>query len=301
MNANHPINIEALLTHIPLFNGLAPEEIARIAHGTREIHASKGDILFHKGDPCNGFHLLVYGQIKLAFTSAQGNEKVVEILTQGQSFGEAIMFMDKPYIVFAQALTDSLLLHVSKHAVFDELQLGLWYTVTSAMRPRLGLGDGVRHVGDGGPEHRDQRVGVHQRRDAVRAGADRERPARDGRVGDHRERRQRPEGRDRAAFVARDGPGLGGVREREPVHAEKRAQLRPGDLASARHEDEQTVALTAPDDDGLDDVVGPDAAGRGRLGQRAHGAVPGQGVGDPGRLQCRHRACLACHALTVAG
>ena len=121
MNANHPINIEALLTHIPLFNGLAPEEIARIAHGTREIHASKGDILFHKGDPCNGFHLLVYGQIKLAFTSAQGNEKVVEILTQGQSFGEAIMFMEKPYIVFAQTLTDSLLLHVSKQAVFDEL------------------------------------------------------------------------------------------------------------------------------------------------------------------------------------
>ena len=121
MNATHPINIEALLTHIPLFNGLASEELARIARSTREIHASKGDILFHKGDPCTGFHLLVYGQIKLAFTSQQGGEKVVEILQQGQSFGEAIMFMEKPYIVFAQALADSLLLHVSKQAVFDEL------------------------------------------------------------------------------------------------------------------------------------------------------------------------------------
>ena len=121
MNATHPINIEALLTHIPLFNGLASEEISRIARSTREIHASKGDILFHKGDPCTGFHLLVYGQIKLAFTSQQGGEKVVEILQQGQSFGEAIMFMEKPYIVFAQALADSLLLHVSKQAVFDEL------------------------------------------------------------------------------------------------------------------------------------------------------------------------------------
>ena len=121
MNAHHPINIEALLTHIPLFNGLAPEEISRIARSTREIHACKGDILFHKGDPCTGFHLLVYGQIKLAFTSQQGGEKVVEILQQGQSFGEAIMFMEKPYIVFAQALADSLLLHVSKQAVFDEL------------------------------------------------------------------------------------------------------------------------------------------------------------------------------------
>ena len=121
MPNSHPLNIEALLTHVPLFNGLAADEIARIARSTREIHATKGDILFHKGDQCTGFHLLVYGQIKLAFTSPQGSEKVVEIIGAGQSFGEAIMFMDKPYIVFAQALTDSLLLHVSKHAVFDEL------------------------------------------------------------------------------------------------------------------------------------------------------------------------------------
>jgi hypothetical protein len=35
MHGNHPINIEALLTHIPLFNSLAPEEIARIARSTR--------------------------------------------------------------------------------------------------------------------------------------------------------------------------------------------------------------------------------------------------------------------------
>jgi CRP-like cAMP-binding protein len=122
MQANQPVNIEALLTHIPLFNGLANEEIKRIARSTREVHASKGDILFHKNDPCTGFHLLVYGQIKLAFTSPQGGEKVVELLTQGQSFGEAVMFMDKPYIVFAQALTDSLLLHISKNAVFEELE-----------------------------------------------------------------------------------------------------------------------------------------------------------------------------------
>ena len=122
MPNSQPINIEALLTHIPLFNGLAPEELAHIARGTREIHAAKGDILFHKGDPCNGFHLLVYGQIKLAFTSSQGSEKVVEIISQGQSFGEAVMFMEKPYIVFAQTLSDSLLLHISKAAVFDELQ-----------------------------------------------------------------------------------------------------------------------------------------------------------------------------------
>ena len=122
MQSSHPINIEALLTHVPLFNGLAPEEISRIAQATRETHIVKGETLFHRGDVCTGFHLLVYGQIKLTFTSAQGNEKIVEIISQGQSFGEAIMFLDKPYVVSAQALGDSMLLHISKTAIYEELE-----------------------------------------------------------------------------------------------------------------------------------------------------------------------------------
>ena len=116
------INIDALLAHVPLFNGLEPPEIARIARGTREINAARGDILFNKGDVSTGFHLIVYGQVKLAFTSAQGGEKVVDIIGQGQTFGEAVMFMEKPYMVFAQALVDSRLLHISKSVILGELE-----------------------------------------------------------------------------------------------------------------------------------------------------------------------------------
>ena len=116
------VNIEALLAHVPLFNGLENEEIARIARGTREVNVIRGDMLFHKGDVSTGFHLIVYGQIKLGFTSAQGAEKVVDIIGQGQTFGEAVMFMDKPYPVFAQALSDARLLHISKQVMLDELE-----------------------------------------------------------------------------------------------------------------------------------------------------------------------------------
>ena len=122
MHEIQSINIETLLSHVPLFNGLEANEIARIARGTREVHALRGDILFHKGDIAMGFHLIVYGQVKLAFTSAQGGEKVVDILGQGQSFGEAVMFMDKPYMVYSQALSDSQLLHISKAVILDELE-----------------------------------------------------------------------------------------------------------------------------------------------------------------------------------
>ncbi|ATE59697.1 Crp/Fnr family transcriptional regulator [Thauera sinica] len=113
--------LSQLLTQAPLFNGLSAVEVARIAKGVREIKVPKGEILFHRGDACTGFHLILSGQIKLAFTSADGNEKVVEILRPGQTFGEAVMFMDKPYVVMAQALTEAQLLHIGKQIFFDEL------------------------------------------------------------------------------------------------------------------------------------------------------------------------------------
>ncbi|MFV0371094.1 MAG: Crp/Fnr family transcriptional regulator [Azonexus sp.] len=121
MHTPSNLDIPALLGRLPLFSSMSPDEIERIARGTRELRVSKGDILFHKGDPCQGFHLLLSGQIKLAFTSSQGNEKVVEIIPAGQTFGEAIMFMDTPYIVFAQALSDAQMLHISKTALYEEL------------------------------------------------------------------------------------------------------------------------------------------------------------------------------------
>ena len=120
--AKPKIRIEAFLASVPLFKELAPPELARIAAGTTLLEAPRGEVVFHRGDPCVGFHVVVYGQVKLAFVSAEGNEKVVEIVAPGHSFGEALMFMEKPYIVMAQALADSLLLHVSREVVFAELE-----------------------------------------------------------------------------------------------------------------------------------------------------------------------------------
>jgi CRP-like cAMP-binding protein len=116
------ITTQAFLSRLPLFEELATEELDRIAVGTTELHVPRGEIVFNRGDPCVGFHLVVYGQVKLAFLSSQGTEKVVEIVAPGYSFGEALMFMDKPYIVMAQALSDSLLLHISKAVVNAELE-----------------------------------------------------------------------------------------------------------------------------------------------------------------------------------
>ena len=115
------IKTAAFLANLPLFRELPPAEIERLATGTTEVHIPRGTVLFSRGDPCTGFHLVVYGRIKLSVTSPAGSEKVVEIINPGFSFGEAVMFMERPYFVTAQSLADSMLLHVGRDVVFDGL------------------------------------------------------------------------------------------------------------------------------------------------------------------------------------
>jgi len=122
MALSGPAQVAGLLAHAPIFKGLSADELARIAAGTRQVHAERGAVLFHRGEPCVGFHVVAYGQVKLAIPSAEGAEKVVEILGPGRSFGEAVMFLGNPYFVTATALADSLLLHVGREAVLAELE-----------------------------------------------------------------------------------------------------------------------------------------------------------------------------------
>ncbi len=122
MSGARRIKVQAFLGNLPLFSDLAGEELDRIALGTAELHLDRGEMLYRKGQPCTGLYCVVFGQIKLSSTSAQGDEKVVEIIGPGASFGEAVMFMDKPHILYAQALADSLLLQVSRQAIFEEIE-----------------------------------------------------------------------------------------------------------------------------------------------------------------------------------
>lgn len=113
-----PGNIEAHLKNVAIFSELADEEVALIAKEVRELHCYKGGTIFHRGDPCTGLHIVVSGQVKLSFTSSQGPEKIAAVVQPGQSFGEAMLFLERSWIVSAHAISNCLLLHVSKSAIF---------------------------------------------------------------------------------------------------------------------------------------------------------------------------------------
>jgi CRP-like cAMP-binding protein len=101
-----------------MFSELSDPERENIARGCRLRRFSRGSMVFRAGEQCESFHFVVSGQVKLFVASANGVEKVIELIGPGHSFAEAMMFLPKPYMLNAQTLTDT----VSKQAVFSEIE-----------------------------------------------------------------------------------------------------------------------------------------------------------------------------------
>ncbi len=109
------------LADTPLFSGLSKDELARISAASQLSHYANECLVFRVGDPCESFYVVVSGQVKLFLVSPTGQEKVVEIFSPGQSFAEALLFLDKPYILSAKTLTDTVLVCVNKNSVLHEI------------------------------------------------------------------------------------------------------------------------------------------------------------------------------------
>ncbi len=115
-------NLPRYLSMQPLFQEMESAELERLSQGCTLNRLARGDMVFRFGEPCDAFHVAVTGQVKLFVLSPAGAEKVIEIVSPGHSFAEALMFTDRPYILNAQALTDSLVLSIGKAAVVTEIE-----------------------------------------------------------------------------------------------------------------------------------------------------------------------------------
>lgn len=111
------LDIKGCLQHQPLFSALSDVQLAALVAATHEVRADKGKLLFQRGTPSEGMYLVVFGVVKLAVSGVQGVEKIVELVRAGESFGEAVMFLNRPFPIMAQTLEDSLLLYVEAAAI----------------------------------------------------------------------------------------------------------------------------------------------------------------------------------------
>jgi CRP/FNR family transcriptional regulator, dissimilatory nitrate respiration regulator len=116
-----PDSFREVLARLPLFSELNTDEISMLLPGVREYRACANEMLFNKGDRLDGIYVVVTGQVKLSIPSQQGAEKVIGTLNAGAAFAEAIVFLDIPCPVSAQAMQDSVLLVANKKVLLDVL------------------------------------------------------------------------------------------------------------------------------------------------------------------------------------
>ena len=115
------IPCEQILRRSYLFSALDDGQIQRVLQTTRRYALEENELLFEAQRPALSFYLVLKGQIRLFLLSARGDEKVVEIINAGQTFAEAVMFMEgQGYPVNAAAVMPTELLSLD-NATFHEL------------------------------------------------------------------------------------------------------------------------------------------------------------------------------------
>ena len=105
-----------------LLSGLDEPGFDGLVASATEEKVAKGEVLFHRGDAASSFYFLETGQVELSLISPAGQKKVVEVVSPGRTFAEAVAFMrETRFPVTAEALLDSVLYRIPNKAYLDVL------------------------------------------------------------------------------------------------------------------------------------------------------------------------------------
>ena len=80
--------MEGVIRHLPLFSGLDAPQLAALGKHCWVIHAARGETIARRGARLAGVFAVAYGTVKLALRGPDGEERVLRVVSAGQSFGE---------------------------------------------------------------------------------------------------------------------------------------------------------------------------------------------------------------------
>lgn len=104
----------ALLTDLPLFASLLPEERDQIAGVVDTLTLEPGQVLFRAGDPGHSLFVVASGGMELSVTDHAGQKIVLTHCLQGDVFGELALLDAGPRSATAEALEPTSLLELDR-------------------------------------------------------------------------------------------------------------------------------------------------------------------------------------------
>lgn len=129
-----------IISAIPLFDGLPPDQLEALAEIGLSKHFNKGQIIFSEGDEADGFYVVVEGTVKIFKLSVEGKEHILHIFEPGEPFGEVPVFAGEHFPAHAEAIAKSRLLFFPRDAFIDlikqvpSLALNMLATLSARLR-----------------------------------------------------------------------------------------------------------------------------------------------------------------------
>jgi CRP-like cAMP-binding protein len=100
----------SLVADLPLFRGLARDQIADILSAARSARFAKDSHIFEQGAEVESFFLLLHGHVQALKVTPAGEQVVVRYVSPGEVFGVAQAIGLKAYPATAIAAVDSVVL-----------------------------------------------------------------------------------------------------------------------------------------------------------------------------------------------
>jgi len=104
----------ALLRNHSLFGRLPPAAIEHLGSYMKRRTLPRGAAIFAKGDPGTGLMGVLAGSVKISVPSADGRDIVLNIIHEGEVFGEIALLDGRPRTADATAMTDCELMVIER-------------------------------------------------------------------------------------------------------------------------------------------------------------------------------------------
>jgi CRP/FNR family transcriptional regulator, cyclic AMP receptor protein len=112
----------ALLRSHLLFRELPASAIERLGAYIKTRKVSRGSIIFAKGDPGTGLMGVLAGSVKISVPSAEGHDVVLNIIREGEIFGEIALLDGHPRTADATAMSDCDLVVIERRDFIEFLR-----------------------------------------------------------------------------------------------------------------------------------------------------------------------------------
>jgi CRP-like cAMP-binding protein len=111
-----------LLQQIPLFADLEPSEIDLLYRRVKTRSCAKGTMILQEEEPGDALFMIVSGRAKVVHLSEDGREIILDMLGQGDFFGEMALLDQEPRSANVTAVEPTEILVLERRAFLNEIE-----------------------------------------------------------------------------------------------------------------------------------------------------------------------------------